>query len=184
MQLVPQDPYGSLDPRQRARSCLGEVLKFHFQLPKSDRERRITELLDLVGLDKRIGQAYPREMSGGQRQRVAIARAMAAEPRVLVLDEAVAALDVSIQAQILNTLADVRENTGVSLIFISHDLAVVRQVADTPIVMHAGELVEQGDTEQLLFRPQDSYTKKLLASVPRPGWKPQRAASRADVSHE
>lgn len=180
MQLVPQDPYGSLDPRQRAHSCLAEVLKFHFQLPKPEREQRITELLDLVGLDERIGWAYPKEMSGGQRQRLAIARAMAAQPRVLVLDEAVAALDVSIQAQILNTLADIRENTGVSLVFISHDLAVVRQVADSTIVMHGGEVVERGDTDELLSNPQNPYTQQLLSSVPRPGWKPQRTGSRAN----
>jgi oligopeptide transport system ATP-binding protein len=183
MQLVPQDPYGSLDPRQRAQACLSEVLKFHFHLAKADREQRVTELLDLVGLDERTGQAYPREMSGGQRQRVAIARAMAAQPQVLVLDESVAALDVSIQAQILNTLADVRETTAVSLIFISHDLAVVRQIADTTIVMQTGDLVEQGNTDQVLSHPQHPYTQRLLASVPRPGWKPQRALAGTDLDH-
>jgi oligopeptide transport system ATP-binding protein len=181
MQLVPQDPYGSLDPRQRARACLAEVLRFHFRPARAEVERRVTELIDLVGLDERTGRAYPREMSGGQRQRLAIARAMAAQPRVLVLDEAVAALDVSIQAQILNTLADVRESTGVSIVFISHDLAVVRQIADTTIVMQAGELVEQGDTEVLLSRPHHPYTQRLLASVPRPGWKPQRALPETDA---
>ena len=180
MQLVPQDPYGSLDPRQRGRACLVEVLKFHFGMGRAEVERRVTDLLDLVGLDERTGRAFPIQMSGGQRQRLAIARAMAARPRVLVLDEAVAALDVSIQAQILNTLADVRESTGVSIVFISHDLAVVRQIADTTLVLQAGELVERGDTEVLLSRPQHPYTQRLLASVPRPGWKPRRALPGTD----
>ena len=176
-QLVPQDPYGSLDPQQRASSCLDEVLKFHFGQPPSQRRHRIQELLDLVGLDSRIARAFPREMSGGQRQRLAIARAMAAEPLVLLLDESMAALDVSIQAQILNSLADVRERTGVSLLLISHDLAVVRQVADRTIVMESGEVVEAGDTDSVLSRPQHPYTQLLLASVPRKGWVPQRAAT-------
>jgi ABC-type glutathione transport system ATPase component len=116
-------------------------------------------------------------MSGGQRQRLAIARAMAAEPLVLLLDESVAALDVSIQAQVLNSLADVREETGVSLVLISHDLAVVRQVADRTIVMERGEMVEEGATDAILTQPQHPYTQRLLASVPRQGWVPQRASA-------
>jgi len=181
-QLVPQDPYGSLDPQQRATSCLDEVLKFHFRQPKPRRRQRVQDLLDLVGLDSRIAQAYPREMSGGQRQRLAIARAMAAEPLILLLDESVAALDVSIQAQILNSLADVREQTGVSLILITHDLAVVRQVADRTIIMESGEIVEAGDTDAILSRPQHPYTRRLLASVPRQGWVPQRASASGPAS--
>jgi ABC-type glutathione transport system ATPase component len=176
-QLVPQDPYGSLDPHQRASSCLDEVLKFHFGHARPRRRERVQELLDLVGLDSRIAEAYPREMSGGQRQRLAIARAMAAEPLVLLLDESVAALDVSIQAQVLNSLADVREETGVSLVLISHDLAVVRQVADQTIVMERGEMVEEGATDAILTQPKHPYTKRLLASVPRQGWVPQRASA-------
>src|SRR4029450_12178671 len=118
--------------------------------------------------------ALPRSLSGGQRQRVAIARSLAAEPRVLILDESVAALDVSIQAQGLNLLADIRDETGVSFVLISHDLAVVRQLTDETIVMWRGRVVERGSTAHVLDDPQDEYTKRLRASVPRPGWKPQR----------
>jgi ABC-type glutathione transport system ATPase component len=137
---------------------------------------RIRELAELVSLDERHLQAYPRALSGGQRQRVAIARALAAAPRVIILDEAVAALDVSIQAQVLNLLADIREETGISYLFISHDLAVVRQVAEHGLVMRHGRVVERGPTARLLDDPQDAYTKLLRESVPRPGWKPSRRA--------
>ena len=132
------------------------------------------ELADLVGLDERQVRALPRALSGGQRQRIAIARALAAEPRVIILDESVAALDVSIQAQILNLLADIRARTGVSYVLISHDLAVVRQITDEAIVMYRGRIVERGTTAQVLDAPRDEYTQLLRASVPRHGWKPQR----------
>jgi ABC-type glutathione transport system ATPase component len=121
-------------------------------------------------------RARPKALSGGQRQRIAIARALAAAPRVVILDESVAALDVSIQAQVLNLLADVRAETGVSYVLISHDLAVVRQLTDYALVMHRGRVVEQGPTGALLDDPQQEYTRRLRASVPRPGWKPARRA--------
>jgi ABC-type glutathione transport system ATPase component len=174
VQIVFQDPYASLDPRQSAARALDEVLRLHGSADGPARRERVAELADLVGLDERMLRARPRALSGGQRQRVAIARALAAEPRVLILDEAVAALDVSIQAQILNLLADVRERTGVAYIFISHDLAVVRQVSDEAIVMHRGRIVEAGPTARILDDPQDSYTRLLRASVPGPGWVPVR----------
>ncbi len=175
VQIVFQDPYTSLDPRQSAEASIDEVLRKHHSWPAGRRRARVAELIGLVGLDSRQARALPRALSGGQRQRVAIARSLAAEPRVLILDESVAALDVSIQAQVLNLLADIRDETGVSYILISHDLAVVRQLTDETIVMHRGRVVERGSTARVLDDPQDSYTKRLRASVPRPGWKPRRA---------
>ena len=172
VQIVFQDPYTSLDPRQSAAAAIDEVLRLHHGWPPARRAERVAELVSLVGLDERQAQALPRALSGGQRQRVAIARALAAEPRVLVLDESVAALDVSIQAQVLNLLADIRDSTGVSYVLISHDLAVVRQLAEHAIVLWRGRVVEQGPTAAVLDDPQHEYTQRLRASVPRPGWKP------------
>jgi ABC-type glutathione transport system ATPase component len=177
VQIVFQDPYTSLDPRQTAVDAIDEALRLHHDWPADRRRARVAELTDLVGLDGRQSGSLPRVLSGGQRQRVAIARALAAAPRVLILDESVAALDVSIQAQVLNLLADIRDETAVSYILISHDLAVVRQLTDYAIVMYRGQLVEQGPTAQVLDDPQDAYTRRLRASVPRPGWKPARAGS-------
>jgi ABC-type glutathione transport system ATPase component len=179
VQIVFQDPYTSLDPRQSAAEAINEVLRLHHGWPPARRAERVAELISLVGLDERQAQALPRALSGGQRQRVAIARALAAEPRVLVLDESVAALDVSIQAQVLNLLADIRDSTGVSYILISHDLAVVRQLAERAIVLWRGRVVEKGPTAAVLDDPQHEYTQRLRASVPRPGWKPTRRAAPA-----
>ena len=174
VQIVFQDPYTSLDPRQTAEATIDEVLRLHHGWPADRRRARIAELIDLVGLDTRQSRALPRSLSGGQRQRVAIARALAAQPEILILDESVAALDVSIQAQVLNLLADIRDHTQVSYILISHDLAVVRQLTDEAIVLHRGKVVERGPTAQVLDDPQHPYTQRLRASVPRPGWKPRR----------
>jgi ABC-type glutathione transport system ATPase component len=174
VQIVFQDPYSSLDPRQTVAGCLDEVLRVHHNHDAATRRRITGELADLVGLDQRQINALPRDLSGGQRQRVAIARALAAEPSVLILDESVAALDVSIQAQVLNLLADIRDETGISYVLISHDLAVVRQLTDDAIVMQAGHVVERGPTAAILDDPQEDYTRRLRASVPGPGWRPQR----------
>src|SRR3954451_4475380 len=176
VQFFFQDPYSSLDPRQSAERVLDEVLRLHRGGAKAERAARVRALADLVGLDERQIRALPRALSGGQRQRIAIARALAAEPRVIILDESVAALDVSIQAQILNLLADIRRETGVSYVLISHDLAVVRQITEEAIVMHRGRVVERGPTGEVLDNPREAYTRLLRASVPRPGWKPTRAA--------
>jgi putative ABC transport system ATP-binding protein len=151
-------------------------------VPIRQRRERAAEALAAVGLGDRL-QARPTQISVGQRQRVAIARALAAEPQVLILDESVAALDVSIQAQVLNLLADIRDQTGVSYILISHDLAVVRQLTEQAIVMHRGQVVERGATARILDDPQHPYTQRLRASVPRPGWKPARR-SRVTVDGE
>jgi peptide/nickel transport system ATP-binding protein len=174
VQIVFQDPYTSLDPRQTAEATIDEVLRLHHGWRADGRQARTAELIDLVGLDTRQARALPRSLSGGQRQRVAIARALAAQPAILILDESVAALDVSIQAQVLNLLADIRDETHVSYILISHDLAVVRQLTDEAIVLHRGKVVERGRTARVLDHPEHPYTQRLRASVPRPGWKPRR----------
>ncbi|MDZ5621087.1 ATP-binding cassette domain-containing protein [Nocardioides sp. HM23] len=174
VQMVFQDPFGSLDPRQRVGAGLSELLAAHFDLSGDERRARVLELLHQVGLDDRHAQMVPRSLSGGQRQRVAIARALAVEPQVLILDEAVSALDVSVQAQVLNLLVDIRAETGISYLFVSHDLGVVRQVTDTCVVLNRGVVVESGATSQVLDAPCDPYTQALLQAVPRPGWKPRR----------
>ncbi|MCM9083221.1 ATP-binding cassette domain-containing protein [Streptomyces spororaveus] len=175
VQMVFQDPYLSLDPRTSVEAALRETLRLHF--PGRDHPGRIRELLDQVGLGTRAADALPRQLSGGQRQRVAIARALAVEPSVLVLDEAVAALDVSVQAQILNLLADIREQTRIGYLFITHDLGVVRCVTDEIVVMRRGRIVEAGATAEVLVAPRHPYTRLLLESVPRPGWDPEAIAA-------
>jgi ABC-type glutathione transport system ATPase component len=171
LQIVFQDPYSSLDPRQSIKSALREALLASGK-PRDQVDKLAVELADLVALPSRIHDARPAQLSGGQRQRAAIARALAAQPKGLILDESVAALDVSIQAQILNLLTDIREQTGVAYLFVSHDLAVVRYFADEVIVMKDGRVVESGKTESVMNQPQHEYTKLLLASIPGPGWVP------------
>lgn len=173
VQIVFQDPYLSLDPRLTIRAALDDVLRLHGH---PDRHARVTELLQQVGLGEREAAARPRGLSGGQRQRAAIARALAVAPDVLVLDEAVSALDVSIQAQVLNLLADVRRETGVGIVFVSHDLAVVRYLCDEALVLHRGVVVERGPVEALLADPQDPYTQLLISSAPHRGWNPEEIA--------
>ncbi|SMD25502.1 ABC transporter ATP-binding protein [Kibdelosporangium aridum] len=168
LQLVPQDPITFLDPRQRVSAALAETIALH----KSDHTP--ADLMAAVGLSTRYASAVPREMSGGQCQRVAIARALAADPVAMVLDEAVSALDVSVQAQVLNLLRDLQTRTSTAYLFITHDLSVVRQMADDVVVLRRGQVVEDGPAEQVLDDPQADYTKLLLASTPRPGWKPVR----------
>ncbi len=173
-QMVFQDPYASLDPRQSIRACLEEILREHFTLSRARRRERADELLEQVGLDPGRGDDHPRRLSGGQRQRVAIARALAAEPKLLILDEAVSALDVSVQAQVLNLLADLRKELGLAFLFVSHDLGVVRQITEDCLVMLQGRVVESGSTASILDHPKDPYTQRLLAAIPRPGWRPRR----------
>ncbi|GAA3648840.1 hypothetical protein GCM10022237_05680 [Nocardioides ginsengisoli] len=174
VQMVFQDPFGSLDPRQSVGAGIKELLAVHFGWGTAQLTERVTALLQQVGLDERHANKLPRNLSGGQRQRVAIARALALEPKILILDEAVSALDVSVQAQVLNLLADIREATGVSYLFVSHDLGVVRQITETCIVLNQGKIIESGSTAQVLDSPEHPYTQALIDAVPKPGWKPRR----------
>src|SRR5262249_1608488 len=170
VQMVYHHPFPSPAPSQTIESALDEVLRCHFHRDRVRRSGRISELLGQCGLDDRHRHRRPRTLSGGERQRVAIARALAAGPRVLILDEAVSALDVSIQAQILNLLASLRSSLGLTYVVISHDLGVVRQVSDECIVMYRGVAVESGKTDQILNTPTADYTRQLLDAIPRPGW--------------
>jgi oligopeptide transport system ATP-binding protein len=176
VQMVFQDPFGSLDPRQKIGNGLKELLKIHFGLSGAGLSERVSELLNQVGLDDGHAAHLPCTLSGGQRQRVAIARALALQPKILILDEAVSALDVSVQAQVLNLLVDIRRETGISYLFVSHDLAVVRQVTDHCLVLNCGRLVESGPTAKVLDAPAEPYTRALIDAVPKPGWKPRRRA--------
>ncbi|PWJ26845.1 ABC transporter family protein [Branchiibius hedensis] len=171
LQLVPQDPYSTLDPRQSIGSALDEAVTLAGRMSRADRSARTTQLLDLVGLSSEHARLLPRSLSGGQRQRVAIARALAADPDVLVLDEAVSALDVSVQAQVLNVLNRVQRESGTAYLFITHDFAVVRQIADEVLVLRGGRAVEYGSADQVLGAPEAAYTRSLLDATPRPGWR-------------
>ncbi|MBM9595454.1 ABC transporter ATP-binding protein [Roseitranquillus sediminis] len=170
-QLVFQDPYSALNPRMTAGQLIGEPLMLHDLVPRADRAARVAELMEAVGLAAPQADRYPHEFSGGQRQRIVIARALAAEPEIIVCDEPVSALDVSVQSQILNLLVDLQERLGLSYLFISHDLGVVQQMADRVAVMYLGRIVEIGTAAEVLDAPRHPYTRALVASAPvaRPG---------------
>jgi ABC-type oligopeptide transport system ATPase subunit len=168
MQIVFQDPYASLNPRMTVGKIIGEPLQTHGIGNRRTRRATVAELLERVGFDPAYTNRYPHEFSGGQRQRIGIARALALNPKLIICDEPVSALDVSIQAQILNLLKDLQRDLGLSYLFIAHDLAVVRSMSDTIAVMHGGKIVEQGPAEQVYSRPQSEYTRALLAAVPVP----------------
>ena len=174
-QMVFQDPYLSLDRRQTVRQTLAEAVRVHRRgAARSEVDARVDDLLAAVRLAPELADRRPRSLSGGQRQRVAIARALAADPEILVLDEAVSALDVTTQVEILTLLDGIRRHTGVALLMISHDLSAVRRLCDQVLVMRAGVVVEQGPIAEVLDAPAAEYTRLLLASIPREGWVPQR----------
>jgi oligopeptide transport system ATP-binding protein len=176
MQIVFQDPYASLNPRMTVGRIVAEPLQTHGIGTRRSRRADVATLLELVGFDPAYTNRYPHEFSGGQRQRIGIARALALNPRLIVCDEPVSALDVSIQAQILNLLKDLQRELGLTYLFIAHDLAVVRSMSDTIAVMHQGVIVEQGSAERVYTRPESDYTRTLLAAVPVPD--PERMQER------
>ncbi len=168
MQIIFQDPYSSLNPRQTAGQMLAEVLAFHQLSPsRAERQQRVRALLAQVGLNAVHAERYPHEFSGGQRQRLGIARALAVEPQFIVCDEPVSALDVSVQAQIINLLEDLQAAHGLTYLFISHDLSVVHHISRVVAVMYLGQIVEQAPTEELFAQPHHPYTRALLAAIPR-----------------
>lgn len=168
IQMVFQDPYGSLNPRSDVLAILSEPLEIHFpKLSRNDREARCAELLRKVGLQPEQMRRHPHEFSGGQRQRIGIARALAVQPELIVCDEPVSALDVSVQASVVNLLQDLQDELGVAYLFIAHDLAVVEHISHHVLVMERGKVVEQGSPEQILRDPQHPYTRTLLDAVPK-----------------
>ncbi|WP_137123744.1 ABC transporter ATP-binding protein [Roseomonas sp. HF4] len=171
MQLIFQDPFASLDPRMTVEQAVAEPLRLHRIVPKDQERARVADLLSRVGLRPELARRWPHEFSGGQRQRVAIARALASQPRLIVGDEPVSALDVSVQAQVVNLLSDLIRDLGLTFVLISHDLGVVRHVADRVAVMYLGRIVEEGPAAQVLGAPRHPYTRALLAAVPGHGEK-------------
>jgi peptide/nickel transport system ATP-binding protein len=180
MQMIFQDPYASLNPRKRVGQIVGDPLKRQKVASGSELRKRVRELLERVGLSSEHYNRFPHEFSGGQRQRIGIARALALRPKLVVCDEPVSALDVSIQAQIINLLDDLQDELGLTYLFVAHDIGVVRHISDRIAVMHKGKIVEQGSADQVCEHPKDDYTKKLLAAVPIPD--PRESRERAEAS--
>ena len=179
MQIVFQDPYASLNPRKRVGQIVSDPLRIHGSRDRAANRRRVEELLGLVGLPAAYADRYPHEFSGGQRQRVGIARALALKPKLVVADEPVSALDVSVQAQVINLFADLQDELGLTYVFVAHDLSVIRQVSDRIAVMYLGRIVELSPCEELYERPIHPYTEALLSAVPVPD--PDRAEGREHI---
>lgn len=185
MQIIFQDPYSSLNPRMCVSDLIADPLKtYHLYPSKKEREDRVFELMDLVGLSKRVAYSYPHELDGGRRQRIGIARALSLNPRFIVCDEPVSALDVSIQAQIINLLQDLQKSQKLTYIFITHDMSVVRHISDDILVMYVGCMVEKSPAKELFKAPLHPYTKGLLAAVPIPSIdsKPKRHIMQGEIS--
>ena len=176
MQIIFQDPYSSLNPRMNVRAILQEPLDIHGIADRDSRRRRVLELLDLVGLPQDCLSKYPHEFSGGQRQRIGIARALSLSPRLVIADEPVSALDLSIRAQVINLLSDLQDQMGLAYVFIAHDLTLVRHVCSRVAVMRAGRIVEMGATQAVFEAPAHDYTRRLLAAIPSPVPGQRRAA--------
>jgi oligopeptide transport system ATP-binding protein len=179
MQMIFQDPYASLNPRKRVGQIVSDPLRLQGRSSGTELRRRVQELLERVGLSPEHYDRYPHEFSGGQRQRIGIARALALQPKLIIADEPVSALDVSIRSQIINLLDDLQDEFGLTYLFIAHEIGVVRHVSDRIAVMHHGKIVEQGPADRVCERPSDPYTKTLLAAVPVPDPRESRAR-RAD----
>lgn len=166
IQIVFQDPFASLNPRRSIGESIGEGVRYHRMVDENELSAYVAEYLSRVGLSPEVMDRYPHELSGGQQQRVCIARALAVKPTVIIYDEAVSALDVSVQAQILNLLMDLKEEYKLTYFFISHDLSVIRYLCDRVLVMNQGKIVERGTTEEVFMHPKDPYTQKLLTAIP------------------
>jgi oligopeptide transport system ATP-binding protein len=181
MQMIFQDPYASLNPRKRVGQIVGDPLKLHSVASGGELRGQVQKLLERVGLSPEHYDRYPHEFSGGQRQRIGIARAIALKPKLVVADEPVSALDVSIQAQIVNLLDDLQDELGLTYVFVAHDIGVVRHISDRIAVMHDGKIVEEGTADQVCEHPVDAYTKKLLAAVPIPDPRESRQRRQASL---
>jgi oligopeptide transport system ATP-binding protein len=181
MQMIFQDPYASLNPRKRIGQIVGDPLKRQGVASGSELRRQVQELLERVGLSSEHFNRYPHEFSGGQRQRIGIARALSLKPKLVICDEPVSALDVSIQAQIVNLLDDLQDEFGMAYLFVAHDIGIVRHISDRIAVMNEGKIVEQGTADQVCETPKDEYTKRLLAAVPIPDPRESRERQRSSV---
>jgi oligopeptide/dipeptide ABC transporter ATP-binding protein len=177
MQIIFQDPYASFNPRQTIREILNEAMAIQKVVPRDRRRDRMVELLEMVGLKAEHIHRYPHEFSGGQRQRIGIARALSVDPKLIICDEAVSSLDVSVQAQVINLLKKLQRELGLTYLFVAHDLGVVRHISNRLIVMYLGQIAETGDTRSVFHRPQHPYTRALLASIPIPDPKQRQTAA-------